>query len=91
MTRNWPVCWQTNKRPSGAKSIAVGLEMPLATTVSLNPDGSVAAEAARTARTSSTQAIGLSFDFMIFISVAGLLRKMLQPSEETSPLSRFLG
>src|SRR6266550_1149986 len=81
MTRNWPFCWQTNKRLSGAKSIAVGLEIPLATTDSLNPDGSVAAEAAPAARTRRTQGISLSFDFMGFIFVAGLLRKMLQPSE----------
>jgi hypothetical protein len=45
ITRNWPPCWQTNKRPSGAKSIAVGAERPLAMTVSLNPDGRMAAEA----------------------------------------------
>src|SRR6185369_970114 len=43
ITRNWPPCKQTNKRPSGAKSIEVGLERPLAVTVSENPEGKVAA------------------------------------------------
>jgi hypothetical protein len=46
MTRNWPFCWQTNNRPSGANSIAVGLAMPLAMTDSLKPEGRFAAEAA---------------------------------------------
>jgi len=66
-----------HKRPSGAKPIAVGLEMPLAMADSLNPGGSVAAEAAPAARTRRAQAISFSFsfDFMGFIFVAGLLSK----------------
>src|SRR5216117_4539174 len=81
MTRNWPPCWQINRRPSGVKAIAVGLETPLAMMDSLKPGGSVAAEAAPAARARRAQAISLSFDFIGWISVAGLLRKMLQPSE----------
>jgi hypothetical protein len=61
--------------------MAVGLEMPVAITDSLNPDGSVVAEAALAARTRSKHGISLSFDFMGFIFVAGLLSKMPQPSE----------
>ena len=39
MIRNWPVCWETNKRPSGASAIAVGSTSPLATTDSEKPGG----------------------------------------------------
>src|SRR6185312_2147355 len=42
-TRSCPVCWQTNKRPSGAKAIAVGLLSPVANVDSAKPEGSVAA------------------------------------------------
>ena len=42
ITLNAPDCEQTNIRPSGA--IAVGEAIPLATVVSIKPDGSVAAE-----------------------------------------------
>src|SRR6185295_11700021 len=45
ITRNWPPCKQTNKRPSGAKSIAVGLERPLLTRFSVKPAGKVAPSA----------------------------------------------
>src|SRR5436305_2446694 len=44
ITRNAPDCEQTNIRPSGAIAIAVGEAIPLATVVSIKPDGSVAAE-----------------------------------------------
>src|SRR6185295_9169049 len=47
ITRNWPACRQTNRRPSGAKSMAVGLLRPLAISVSLKPFGSVAAAPSR--------------------------------------------
>jgi hypothetical protein len=43
MTRNCPPCWQTKRRPSGAKAIAVGFESPLANCDSAKPAGSVAA------------------------------------------------
>src|SRR5436309_1418254 len=43
MTRNCPPCWQTNKRPSGAKAIAVGAVTPVATNDSEKPLGNVAA------------------------------------------------
>ena len=45
MTRSRPPCSQTKSRPSGANCIAVGLESPLATSVSVNPEGTVAARA----------------------------------------------
>src|SRR5438477_10195939 len=44
ITRNAPDCEQINIRPSGAIAIAVGEAIPLATVVSIKPDGSVAAE-----------------------------------------------
>ena len=44
ITLNAPDCEQTNIRPSGAIAIAVGEAIPLATVVSIKPDGSVAAE-----------------------------------------------
>ena len=43
ITRSRPPCSHTNRRPSGAKAMAVGLARPLATVVSVNPDGNVAA------------------------------------------------
>src|SRR6185295_12851478 len=43
MTRNAPPCWQTKIRPSGARAIAVGLDNPPATKLSVNPAGTVAA------------------------------------------------
>src|SRR5437660_6415399 len=43
ITRSCPPCWQTNNLPSGANSIAVGLDKPVATCVSVKPAGSVAA------------------------------------------------
>src|SRR5215813_8279094 len=43
MTRSFSVCSHTNRRPSGAKAIAVGLAIALATKDSVNPVGSVAA------------------------------------------------
>src|SRR6266403_6158077 len=42
-TRSWPPCRHTKMRPSGAKSIAVGLESPPAICVSEKPAGKVAA------------------------------------------------
>ena len=42
MTRSCPPCRQTNSRPSGANSIAVGLVRPLATRLSVKPEGSTA-------------------------------------------------
>src|SRR5204863_8317372 len=42
MTRSSPDCRQTNNLPSGAKAIAVGLEMPVTTVSSENPAGTVA-------------------------------------------------
>ena len=44
ITLNAPDCEQINIRPSGAIAIAVGEAIPLATVVSIKPDGSVAAE-----------------------------------------------
>src|SRR5258705_10382264 len=44
-TRNCPPCWQTKRRPSGAKAMAVGLVKPLANCVSMKLVGSVAARA----------------------------------------------
>ena len=44
ITLNAPDCEQTNIRPSGVIAIAVGEAIPLATVVSIKPDGSVAAE-----------------------------------------------
>ena len=63
ITRRAPPCWQTNSRPSGAKAIAVGLLMPLATTDSLNPAGSVAAEAATQPAARTAPAINASLCF----------------------------
>ena len=45
MTRSAPPCCETNRRPSGAKAIAVGLASPVATRVSAKPVGNVAARA----------------------------------------------
>ena len=45
ITRSRPPCSQTNRRPSGANCMAVGLARPLATCDSVNPAGSVAAAA----------------------------------------------
>src|SRR5258705_12048024 len=42
-TRNCPPCWQTKRRPSGAKAIAVGLVRPLANGASVKLAGNVAA------------------------------------------------
>jgi hypothetical protein len=65
MTRSWPPCRQTNSRPSGAKAMAVGLLRPVATRVSVKPEGRVAAWAAaarvvrsRTETNERTRAIG---------------------------------
>src|SRR5258705_4921051 len=44
-TRNCPPCWQTKRRPSGAKAMAVGLLRPLANCVSVKSAGRVAARA----------------------------------------------
>jgi hypothetical protein len=37
--RNAPFCWATNKRPSGAKHMTVGLLIPFATSTWLKPVG----------------------------------------------------
>src|SRR6188474_1731036 len=67
MTRNWPPCWQTKRRPSGENSIAVPLAMPLATTDSLNPEGREAAKRGPAMRARKAPAIScLSLVFMIF-------------------------
>src|SRR6185436_16832055 len=50
ITRNWPFCWHTKRRPSGANDIAVGLVNPLSTNPSVNPVGTVAAPTRATNR-----------------------------------------
>src|SRR5215813_12385407 len=57
ITRNCPPCRQTNRRPSGAKSIAVGLVRLFATIVSENPGGKVAAKDARQVPTINRQEV----------------------------------
>src|ERR1043165_4991223 len=49
ITRSDPFCSQTNTRPSGAMSIAVGFKIP-ATLVSVKPAGNVAAFVEKNAR-----------------------------------------
>ena len=55
ITRNWPACWQTKIRPSGAKAIAVGEpDRLLPNCVSVNPDGKLAAVARKDAKVTET-------------------------------------
>src|SRR5688500_18940391 len=53
MTRSAPPCCVTNKRPSGANAIAVAFERPDTTCVSVNPEGSVAADALTASNTAA--------------------------------------
>ena len=51
ITRSWPSCWQTKRRPSGANAIAVGApDRLLPNWVSVNPDGKLAAVARENAK-----------------------------------------
>jgi hypothetical protein len=65
MTRSAPACWHTKMRPSGAMAIAVGDERPLATTLSLNPAGTVAARAATGIARASSAAVRVCEMFRI--------------------------
>ena len=66
ITRNWPPCWQTKSRPSGAKAIAVGEPDRLPPNCSsVNPDGKVAAVAGKDTRASEAAITTGKMDFKL--------------------------